>query len=76
MKREYGRWTDETIAKLIELWRARVSVGTIAKRLGHSKQAVFMKVHRLRQSGIDLPHRNNTSEPGWITRRNLAKGAA
>lgn len=68
-------WTDEDIAKLCELWRAEVSVGGIAQRLGRSKVAIQQKVHILRHAGVDLPHRNRTSEPTWVTRRNLARAA-
>lgn len=39
-------WSDVDIAKLIELWRAGVST-----------RAIFVKIVRLREEGIDLPGR-------------------
>lgn len=50
-------WSDVDIAKLCELWRAGVSTGTLAKKFGRSKRAIFVKIVRLREEGIDLPAR-------------------
>jgi len=59
-------WTDETIARLRELWAEGHSTAEIGRRMGISKNAVVGKAHRLnlvarpspiRRDGESAPHR-------------------
>ncbi|MBN8899967.1 MAG: GcrA cell cycle regulator, partial [Rhodospirillales bacterium] len=59
-------WSDETIARLRDLWAEGHSTAEIGRRLGVSKNAVVGKAHRL-----DLPAR-----PSPVFHRNLPRRLA
>lgn len=75
MRRPIARWSDIDVVKLIELWRAEVSINAIARKLGRSERAIVAKAQRLRdEDGVDLPVRNPAGAvPGWVQRRSLAR---
>ncbi len=50
-------WTEETIARLRELWAEEHSTAEIARRMGISKNAVVGKAHRLNLDGRPSPIR-------------------
>lgn len=49
-------WTDESEAKLIELWNSGLSASVCAAKLGGNltRNAVMGKIHRLRRAGVKL----------------------
>lgn len=75
MRRPALLWSDVDVVKLIELWRAEVSIKAIARKLGRTPRAIVAKAQRLRdEDGVDLPMRNPAGAvPGWIQRRNMAR---
>lgn len=55
-------WTDETIARLRELWAEGHSTAEIGRRMGISKNAVVGKAHRLNLAGRPSPIRRDGGE--------------
>lgn len=56
-------WTDETIARLRELWAEGHSTAEIGRRMGISKNAVVGKAHRLNLTARPSPIRREGEEP-------------
>lgn len=57
-------WTEETIARLRELWAEGHSTAEIGRRMGISKNAVVGKAHRLNLDGRPSPiRREGAAEP-------------
>ena len=52
-------WTDETIARLRELWSEGHSTAEIGRRMGISKNAVVGKAHRLNLAARPSPIRRD-----------------
>ena len=65
-------WTDETIARLRELWAEGHSTAEIGRRMGISKNAVVGKAHRLnlvaRPSPIRRDGESATPRPAVVRR--------
>lgn len=55
-------WTDETIARLRELWAEGHSTAEIGRRMGISKNAVVGKAHRLNLQSRPSPIRRDAGE--------------
>jgi GcrA cell cycle regulator len=55
-------WTDETIARLRELWAEGHSTAEIGRRMGISKNAVVGKAHRLNLLARPSPIRRDGGE--------------
>lgn len=62
MNRHFTRWPAEDVAKLKELDAAGLDYVAIGRKLKRSVRAVESKLERI-----------HADEPGWITRRNLAR---
>ena len=56
-------WTDETIARLRDLWTEGHSTAEIGRRLGVSKNAVVGKAHRLHLAARPSPIRPSIGGP-------------
>ena len=56
-------WTDETIARLRELWAEGHSTAEIGRRMGISKNAVVGKAHRLNLVARPSPIRRDGERP-------------
>jgi GcrA cell cycle regulator len=52
-------WTEETIARLRELWAEGLSTAEIGRRMGISKNAVVGKAHRLNLTARPSPIRRD-----------------
>jgi GcrA cell cycle regulator len=57
-------WTDETIARLRELWAEGHSTAEIGRRMGISKNAVVGKAHRLNLLARPSPIRRDSGDVG------------
>ncbi|MDR3535185.1 MAG: GcrA family cell cycle regulator [Acetobacteraceae bacterium] len=57
-------WSEETIARLRELWSEGHSTAEIGRRLGVSKNAVVGKAHRLDLPARPSPIRRESGEAG------------
>ncbi len=61
-------WTEESIARLRELWAEGHSTAEIGRRMGVSKNAVVGKAHRLDLAGRPSPiRREGDAEPPQAT---------
>ena len=59
-----ARWTVEQVAKLVALWNAGVTIGTIARKMERTPESIAIKVNRLRNEGVSLNSRGQ-----WTPRR-------
>jgi len=62
-------WTDDTIARLRDLWADGLSTAEIGRRLGVSKNAVVGKAHRLSLPARPSPIRRDESGAAAARRR-------
>jgi GcrA cell cycle regulator len=68
-------WTEETIARLRELWDEGHSTAEIGRRMGISKNAVVGKAHRLNLEGRPSPiRREGDAEPQPVSVRRRVTG--
>lgn len=64
-------WSEQTITRMAELWKAGISTTGIARVLGTSKNAVVGKTHRLHDVGdprfpprpSPIRHKSDTAQP-------------
>ncbi|SHH18978.1 GcrA cell cycle regulator [Bradyrhizobium erythrophlei] len=62
--RQYVMWDAASVALLKKLWASGHSAGQIARRLGHSRNAVCAKLLRM---GLKRGHRPPTAKPKIVS---------